>query len=186
MFVRTQRLTLRPGWNEDAPAIARAIGHAQVCERLAQVPWPYELTEAQAFLAAQREARYPALLIFEHVGPEVRLIGATGINARDDGSHALGYWLTPAAWGRGYATEAAAGVVRMARESLRLKRLVAEHFIDNPASGRVLRKLGFRPTGAVVPRFARARGCEVASVLFELDLQADAPDRCHGIERIAA
>jgi RimJ/RimL family protein N-acetyltransferase len=100
----------------------------------------------------------------------VRLIGGIGIRRDANGDDEFGYWLTPSAWGRGYATEAGRAVVRMARESLRLKRLVSGHFIDNPASGKVLRKLGFRPTGRVVPRASRARGIEVPCLIFELDL----------------
>lgn len=170
MFVRTERLTLRPGWIEDAPEVARAIAFRSVCDKLAQVPWPYTLSDAESFLASQQGEKRPAMSIFVHEGGAVRLIGAIGIHQDEAGEHELGYWLTPDAWGRGYATEAGRGVVRMARESLRLPRLVSGHFVDNPASGKVLRKLGFRPTGRIVPRYSRARGANAACATFELDL----------------
>lgn len=173
MFVRTERLTLRPGWIEDAPELARAIGHRAVCDKLAQVPWPYTLADAEAFLAGAHDPKKPAMFIFEHEAGSVRLVGGIGIHEDAEGNNELGYWLTPGAWGRGIATEAGEGVVRMARESLRLKRLVSGHFVDNPASGRVLRKLGFRPTGRIVPRHSRARGGKVACATFELDLCSD-------------
>ena len=48
MFARTKRLTLRPGWPEDAPALSQAIGHECVATRLARVPWPYALGDAQS------------------------------------------------------------------------------------------------------------------------------------------
>ena len=54
MFARTKRLTLRPGWPEDAPALSQAIGHESVATRLARVPWPYALGDAQSFLAQPR------------------------------------------------------------------------------------------------------------------------------------
>ncbi|BCA63969.1 GNAT family acetyltransferase [Sphingomonas sp. HMP9] len=63
----------------------------------------------------------------------------------------------------------------MARHALGLRRLDAFHFVDNPASGRVLAKLGFRPTGRVEPRTSRGRGGEAPAVMFELDLD---DDRC--------
>ena len=180
MFVRTQRLTLRPGWIEDAPQVARAIAHWDVCSKLATAPWPYALGDAEQFLAMQRDAERPVMLIHAHEGGGTRLIGGIGIHPDEDGEIELGYWLTPDAWGRGYATEAGAAVVRAARESLRLKRLVSGHFIDNPASGKVLRKLGFRPTGRVVMRESRARGHATPCATFELDLCAggvgDDPD----------
>ncbi|MES2444361.1 MAG: GNAT family N-acetyltransferase [Pseudomonadota bacterium] len=173
MFVRTERLTLRPGWIEDAPDVARAIGHEAVCAKLAQVPFPYTLQDARDFLASQQTAPRPPLFMFEHAGGTVRLVGCIGLQQDEAGDHELGYWLTPDAWGRGYATEAGHAVVRMARESLRLRRLVSGHFIDNPASGRVLRKLGFRPTGRIVPRYSKARGADSACATFELDLCSD-------------
>lgn len=173
MFVRTQRLTLRPGWIEDAPEMARAIAFRSVCDKLAKVPWPYSQADAEHFLAMQQDAKHPALLIHAHDAGTVRLIGTVGIHEDEAGEHEFGYWLTPDAWGRGYATEAGAGMVRLARESLRLKRLVAGHFVDNPASGHVLRKLGFRPTGRVVLRESRARGHASPCATFELDLCSD-------------
>lgn len=170
MFVRTERLTLRPGWIEDAPEMARAIAFRSVCDKLARVPWPYTLDDAHHWIASQQAAAHPALFIYAHDEGTVRLVGTIGIHEEEAGNHEFGYWLTPDAWGRGYATEAGRGVIRMARESLRLKRLTSGHFIDNPASGRVLRKLGFRPTGRIEQRHSRARGTSAACATFELDL----------------
>ena len=48
MFARTERLTLRPPWPEDAPALLAAIGHAEVARMLARVPWPYGAEDAAA------------------------------------------------------------------------------------------------------------------------------------------
>src|SRR3546814_5039329 len=58
---------------------------------------------------------------------------------------------------------------------MNLPKLSAGHFVDNPASGAVLRKLGFRPTGKVAQRYSLARGGEAACALFEEgDADADA------------
>lgn len=170
MFARTKRLTLRPGWPEDARALSEAIGHEAVVTRLARAPWPYALGDAQAFLTRQRGGSDPFCMILLHEGSDTRLIGGIGINREADGSHQLGYWLTPGAWGRGYATEAGKAVVAMARHALGHKRLHAWHFVDNPASGRVLAKLGFRPTGRIEPRFSLARGGETPGIGYELAL----------------
>ena len=173
MFARTRRLTLRPGWPEDAPALARAIGHEAVVRMLARVPWPYRLRDAEAFLARERGADEAFFLILSHEEARPRPIGAIGLAPDGDG-HELGYWLTPAAWGRGYATEAGQAVVAIARHALGLKRLHAGHFVDNPASGRVLHKLGFRPTGQARGRASLARNGIVPCRQFELDLTEDA------------
>ncbi len=51
MFARTPRLLLRPGWSEDAPALAEAIGDPAVVGKLARAPWPYRLEDAEAFIS---------------------------------------------------------------------------------------------------------------------------------------
>jgi RimJ/RimL family protein N-acetyltransferase len=58
----------------------------------------------------------------------------------------------------------------MARHALPLQRLDAWHFADNPASGAVLRKLGFRATGRTAMRHSPARGEAAASLSYEIDL----------------
>ncbi|HEX8366332.1 MAG TPA: GNAT family N-acetyltransferase [Allosphingosinicella sp.] len=179
MFARTERLLLRPGWIEDAPALHRAIADERIVRNLATAPWPYRLADAETFLARERSPAEPAMLIFLRSAAAPELIGGIGFGRKPDGGIELGYWLAPRHWGRGYATEAARAVLAAARDSLRLRRIEAGHFLDNPASGRVLDKLGFRPTGAIVPRYSAGRGeigpCrEVALDLADGDSQDDA------------
>jgi RimJ/RimL family protein N-acetyltransferase len=89
-----------------------------------------------------------------------------------DGERELGYWLARPYWGLGFATEAGRAMVDIARHSLRLKKLCSGHFLDNPASGRVLAKLGFRP-GGVTRRYSAGRGEEAPCRLFELELAGE-------------
>ena len=86
----------------------------------------------------------------------------------------VGWMLLPAYWGRGYATEAGRAVIDIARKGLRLPKLSAGHFTDNPASGRVLEKLGFRPIGRIAARYSAGRGAAAPCKLFEFDLTAEA------------
>lgn len=175
MFARTKRLTLRPGWPEDAEALARAIGHEGVVTKISRAPWPYTVEDARAFLQRPQAADDLALLITLPDGPAPRLIGCIGIHIEGD-AHELGYWLTPDAWGRGYATEAGRQMIDIARHAMGITRLRAGHYVDNPASARVLAKLGFRPTGRTEPQFCRARGREVACVKLVRDLDEDRSD----------
>jgi RimJ/RimL family protein N-acetyltransferase len=172
MFALTPRLTLRPGWAEDAAALARAIAHEGVAMNLARVPWPYGEADAAWFLQQPRAADQPNFVICERAG-EHRLIGGVEL-LREGERWELGYWLTPDAWGRGYATEAGRAVLAMA-PSLGVRRVHARHHADNAASGRVLRKLGFCVTGTG-RTFSRARGGEVDSVELALDLSGDCMD----------
>ena len=70
-------------------------------------------------------------------------MGAIGLVVQPEHSRAaLGYWIGVPYWGQGYATEAGREVVRYAFDELGLNRVYAFHFTRNPASGRVLQKIG--------------------------------------------
>jgi RimJ/RimL family protein N-acetyltransferase len=169
MFARTPRLLLRPGFPEDAPALAGAIADQAIVRNLAVVPWPYGLRDAEAFLASPRDPVLPSLLVFERTRAAPQLVGACGLGRRASGAVEMGYWIARPFWGRGFATEAGAALIAIAR-ALGLPRLEASHFIDNPASARVLDKLGFESTGLIAPRLSCARGEEVPARLMRLQL----------------
>ena len=171
MFALTKRLTLRPGWPEDAPALARAIGQRAVAANLSGVPWPYTLGDAEAFLARPRGLCDVDLLIYSREAHDHPLVGGIGLRAAAPGEvPMLGYWLVPEAWGRGYMTEAARAVIDIARDGLGLRQVRAGHFVDNPASGRVLAKLGFRPTGETERLPCPTRGEAVEARMFAIAL----------------
>jgi RimJ/RimL family protein N-acetyltransferase len=160
---------LRPGWTEDAPALAAAIADEKIVRNLATAPWPFTLRDAEAFLAQPRDPVLPSLLIFERTGAAPRLVGACGLGRRPSGAVELGYWIARPFWGRGLATEACAALVDIAR-ALGLRQLEGSHFLDNPASGRVLEKLGFEPVGITAPRMSCARGVQAEARLLRLVL----------------
>ncbi|MBV9932574.1 MAG: GNAT family N-acetyltransferase [Alphaproteobacteria bacterium] len=170
MFARTKRLLLRPGWREDAPALFRAVADEGIARNLARLPWPYRMEMAEEWLAQPQDPAWPSSLIFLRRDGTPELVGGIGVHRSDEGGAELGYWIARARWGQGIATEAGRAMIAAARDTLRLPRLGSGHFVDNPASGRVLEKLGFRPTGRVVPRQSLARGHEVPCRLLELDL----------------
>ena len=169
MFARTPRLTLRPAWPEDAAAIAAAIAHESVVTKLAAVPWPYTEVHASEFLARPETPGDLFRLVIAHEGGVARLVGGVGLHATGS-EQELGYWYTPSAWGRGYATEAARAMVDIARHALGLRRLISAYFLDNPASGHVLAKLGFREVRREL-RACAARGCAVPGAVVELVLR---------------
>ena len=172
MFARPERLLLRPGWAEDAPALAQAIADEAIVRNLATAPWPYALRDAEAFLAAPRDPVLPSFLIFERTAANPVLVGSCGLGRRPSGAVELGYWIAREHWGRGFATEAGTALLAIA-EALALPRLEASFFIDNPASGRVLEKLGFLPTGLAAPRYSCARGGDTMARLCWKSLAAE-------------
>ena len=185
MFARTQRLLLRPGWPEDAPALHSAINDAVTVGNLASAPWPYRLEDAESFLAIAPHALQPTFLIFRRTGGAPQLIGSIGFGRKDTPDLELGYWISRAHWGLGYATEAGHAVLDIAK-SLGHRQMHAEHFVDNPASGNVLRKLGFCPTGRTAPRFSKGRNAKVQTVEFQISLTDDTDDECDAMRSLAA
>ena len=172
MFARTSRLLLRPGWPEDAPALARAIADEKIVRNLSNAPWPYGLAEAQAFLAAPKDPVLPSFLLFARTDGDPELVGSCGLARKAPGGIVLGYWIAREHWGRGYATEAGLQMIEIAR-TLGLERLEASYFVDNPASGRVLDKLGFSPTGGRAEQYSCARGRAVEAIRMAQYLAAD-------------
>lgn len=167
MFARTERLLLRPGWGEDAPALLNAIADEAIVDKLPGTPWPYRPEDAEAFLARDRDPdALPELLIYVRTHGAPKLVG--GIALREDGDDGaeLDYWIARSCWGLGFATEAGHAVVDIARKGLRLKSLRSGHFPDNPASGRVLEKLGFVPTGEIEKRWSTVRNEPVDCVMY--------------------
>ena len=175
MFARTPRLLLRPGWPEDAAALHSALADEAIVRNLAQVPWPYSMDDAAAFLAREHDPLRPSFLVFKRTRGMPHLVGGCGISAQSDGTLELGYWIARPYWGLGFATEAASAVMQIARAS-GLRNVACSHFIDNPASARVMRKLGFRPVGQPEPRFSRGRGRADLCQFYELAEESDMPE----------
>ncbi len=174
MFARTERLLLRPGWADDAPALAGAIGEERIVRNLATAPWPYGVRDAEAHLA-RVDATLPNFLIFLRTEQPPELVGAIGFSATNEREVELGYWIASRCWNRGLATEAGHAALAVARDALRLRTIVSGHFVDNPASGRVLEKLGFSATGETRFHHSQARGEDVRFAPFRLELSSASP-----------
>lgn len=168
MFIRSERLFLRPGWPEDRKELLDAVADEAIVRNLAHAPWPYTGDDASAFLNLPQHRLLPRFLVTVPGADGARLVGSVGL-AEGQGTAELGYWVARDCWGRGYASEAARAVLGLAR-TLGHRRIVANHFTDNPASGRVLEKLGFRRTGRLVERFSQARGHAFPAREYALEL----------------
>jgi RimJ/RimL family protein N-acetyltransferase len=179
MFARTERLLLRPSWPEDSKALYEAVADEAIVRNLALAPWPYTPRDAADFACIEHPTLYPNFLLWQRTDAAPLLVGSCGINNRD-GQPELGYWIARSHWGLGFASEAARAVLAVAN-ALGHRRLVSGHFTDNPASGRVLRKVGFRATGQTEMRHSRARGIAVPCALFEYAFDDDLVDDATGM-----
>jgi [ribosomal protein S5]-alanine N-acetyltransferase len=149
--IQTERLTLRPLTLEDAPTVQQLAGRREIAAMTLSIPHPYSLEQAQDWLAKRLAAVTEGKdVVFGIVSNNTgQLIGAVGLREIDaDHSRAeMGFWIGVDWWGQGYATEASRAVVRCGFEQLKLNRIYAHHMTKNPASGRVLEKVGLRREG---------------------------------------
>jgi RimJ/RimL family protein N-acetyltransferase len=172
MFARTKRLFLRPPWPEDVAAYHAVHDDWDVVKNLGTAPWPFTLDDARDRIAKaadipQHEA---SCVIFLHTDQGPELVGSIGFGRWNDRVRhpEIGYSIARSHWGKGIAVEAGEAILATAFLGIGHPLIGASHFVDNPNSGKVLRRLGFEPTGAIVPYPCRARGCDVDSVEYVL------------------
>lgn len=144
--LETTRLRLRPYTEADVAELVPLIGTREVAATTLRIPHPYTEQDAHAFIAAALDAGKIWLAIT--LRSDGRQIGGIGLRVDEHHRHAeLGYWLGVPYWGKGYATEAGREMVRYGFEDLKLHRIFASHFGHNPASGKILVKLGMLHEG---------------------------------------
>src|SRR5262245_36865598 len=167
VLLETERLLLRPPRAGDITQFLPLINDFDVSKNLSPVPHPYTEDDACAFIVRMDYARRERTdYVFAVVLRPACFIGLCGLHP--SGGWEFGYWYGKPYWGNGYATEAGSRVVAFAFEELNAEKLKAGWFHDNPKSGRVLEKLGFRLVGETEQN-CLARGCKVRSHRVELD-----------------
>lgn len=146
--LRSRRLVLRPFILADAPEVQRLAGSPEVSSTTLNIPHPYDDGIAEAWIARhvpEFEARLMAVLA---ITADSILVGAISLRLEQPHRRAeLGYWIGRPYWGKGYATEAAAAILEYGFTTLALNRIQATHLTRNPASGRVMQKVGMRFEG---------------------------------------
>lgn len=158
--IETNRLKLRRLRMSDAQRIAQFCDDPGVGRNLAMTPLPYLPSAAEGWIMINA-ARAPLGRDFVYAVelPGEGLIGVVGAHRRGEAGVEFGYWFGRPYWNKGFGTEAAGAFVT---EASKLGDLQAGHFIDNPASGRVLSKIGFTYTGETERMFSLGRGESVA------------------------
>lgn len=170
-LLRTARLRLRPFTAADAPRVRELAGARELAEMTLLIPHPYPAKAARQWISERQqewaEGTGVAFAIVPH--RQRRLCGAISLTfTREHARAELGYWIGMPYWGQGYCTEAAQAVLRFGFDSLQLHRIYAHHFGRNPASGRVLQKIGMRYEGCLrehVSRWGRYEDLETYGVL---------------------
>ena len=145
--LQTKRLRLRPLRLEDRPAVQRIGGHPSVALMLASTCTPWPKAAVQAWITARRYRGRPGFCA-AIVRPERGVIGVAGLGPNAQSAPCnCAYFIDPRHWGLGYASEAMGAFLEYFMRKFNLSVIEADHFDDNPASGAVLRKLGFQELG---------------------------------------
>ena len=143
----TPRLLIRPFQIDDAARVQLLAGDATIADTTMNIPHPYEDGMAETWIGSHEvgfnrgdQAHFAIVL---RAADE--LIGAVGLNFNNSHARAeLGYWIGAPYWSRGYCTEAARATLGYAFMARAINRVQATHLARNPASGRVMQKLGMQ------------------------------------------
>ncbi|HEU4760678.1 MAG TPA: GNAT family N-acetyltransferase [Gemmatimonadales bacterium] len=169
----TARFLLRPFTLADADDVTRIVSDRELAATTLNIPHPYEAGMAAAWIATHADGLHrqsPVVFaVTRRDGDE--LVGAIGLSLEPAHHRAeLGYWVARAAWGQGVCTEAARAVLQYGFGVLGLERIFAHHFAGNPASGRVMQKLGMRHEGTLrghIEKWGRREDVECYGILRE-------------------
>ena len=169
--IETERLILRPFVESDAVEVMRLAGDRSIADTTSHVPHPYKEGMAEDWISKHQgvfdKNEGVALAITRK--PDGTLVGAISLMGMvKDHQAELGYWIGKTYWSHGYCTEAARAVLRYAFSDLALMRVHASHFSRNPASGRVMLKIGMRHEGCRrqhVKKWDRLEDLEVFGIL---------------------
>lgn len=174
-ILTTERLILRPLLNSDARAYTENFADWDLARMTGSFPYPLPLLSAEIkvmMLNAQKRRGLAHPYAVTENGKE--MIGVMDLFRRSDAhDYELGYWIGRAHWGKGYAKEAAEALLTEAQKSLGVEVFVAGVFADNPASMRVLEKLGFENTGSEGDYYCMARLQHMESIGFRLHRPLD-------------
>jgi len=150
--METKRLRLRPFDISDAIRVQERAGDYEIARTTLHVPHPYPDGVAEAWIRSMHEAadhgRGYGFAVTRKTDGE--LVGVVSLGITEEHQRAeLAYWMGKPYWGQGYTTEAARRLLDFGFNDLSLNRIFAFAFVSNPASTRVMEKIGMKYEGTL-------------------------------------
>ncbi|MEE9146276.1 MAG: GNAT family N-acetyltransferase [Candidatus Tectomicrobia bacterium] len=139
-----------------ATTLQQLAGTREIVDTMIAIPHPYDKTYAEVWISSHADAFARRTAV--HFGITLKatgeLIGSVELHdiETEHSQAELSFWVGKAWWGQGYITEAARSVLGYGLYDLELNRIYAYHMKRNPASGRVLHKLGMVQEGVLRQR----------------------------------
>ena len=150
--LETSRLLLRPFTLADASDVLRLAGERALAATTLNIPHPYEAGMAEEWIGGHEAAFLEGsdVTFAITLRDSLELIGAIGLGIAAQHARAeIGYWISVPHWSHGYCTEAARAVVDYGFREPGMNRIFGMHFARNPASGRVMQKIGMTREGCL-------------------------------------
>lgn len=151
--LHTDRLLLRMPVAGDIPRLVEYANHPSISKMTLNVPHPYHEKDAISWINMANQG-------FEEKNHFVfaicklsddQFMGGIGLRLNNRFNHAeLGFWIGTPFWNNGYVTEATGKILEFGFERIGLHKIFATHFVDNPASGKVMINNGMVKEGELV------------------------------------
>ncbi|WP_425090399.1 GNAT family N-acetyltransferase [Tropicimonas sp. S265A] len=160
VIVPATRFTLRPLRPSDAGLVSLYASDRRVAEATTSIPHPLPPGASEAFIARSLSADSDEVVWVMDAtaqgGSEV--LGLISLDRVTQDQSEIGYWVAPAFWNAGFASEAVMALV--AANPLENRTIFASVFQDNAGSARVLTNAGFEYLGDA-EAFSVARNAKV-------------------------
>lgn len=167
--LKTERLVLRQPVITDAARMSKLLSDMDIARMTCTIPYPYLPLAAEFWImqhaASRRLGTSYGYAITKDGGD---IMGIMDLFTNDDGDKEIGYWIGKPYWGNGYITEAAQAIVDEGFRTFDVDYIDAGYFYDNPASGRVLEKIGFERKEMGSNLYSVARGERAAGIELRL------------------
>ncbi|OLO38939.1 GNAT family N-acetyltransferase [Alkalihalophilus pseudofirmus] len=152
-IITTKRLVLRMFQKHDAIGVTNLCNNYNIFKNTLNLPYPYSLEDALSWIEHHHD-HFNANKSYEFAITDKdkgELYGAIALsNNIKFNNGEIAYWIGEEYWGNGYATEAAQAILQFAFDEKQFHKVFARHFNSNPASGRVLQKLGMKKEGILM------------------------------------
>ena len=148
----TERLILRPFLISDAEDVTKLCNNYTLYTNTLHLPYPYTLDSALSWIETHEknfneDKLYEFAITCKESG---KLLGAISLsNNKNSNNGEIGYWLGEEFWNKGYATEAAKGILYFAFNIKNYHKVYGRFFSKNPASGKVMSKIGMTYEGTL-------------------------------------
>lgn len=150
--IETDNLLLRLFKESDAEDVCHLCNNYNLYKNTLYLPYPYSIEDALSWIKSHLEnfnnnKKFEFAITDKITG---NLYGAIALtNNQNVNNGEIAYWVGEKYWGNGYATEAAKSILEFAFIEKQYHKVFARHFSSNPASGKVIQKIGMKKEGVL-------------------------------------